>query len=123
MLVICLLNNIVLRGRGFCTSSIAQITGNVPSLLADIVDQDHRQLILRPRLLVPIKNYLAKRNRGVNCSYSTYRHIAIGVPQGSVLGQLLFDIFINDIFLMYKVLGSVSTPMTPLSTHATQTSQ
>ena len=38
MLVICLLNNIVLRGRGFCTSSIAQITGNVPRLLADIVD-------------------------------------------------------------------------------------
>ena len=38
MLVICLLNHIVLRGRGFCTSSIAQITGNVPRLLADIVD-------------------------------------------------------------------------------------
>ena len=37
MLVICLLNNIVLRGRGFCTSSTAQITGNVPRLLADIV--------------------------------------------------------------------------------------
>ena len=37
MLVICLLNNIVLRGRGFCTSSIAQITGNVPRLLAAIV--------------------------------------------------------------------------------------
>ena len=37
MLVICLLNNIVLRGRGFCTSSIVQITGNVPRLLADIV--------------------------------------------------------------------------------------
>ena len=37
MLVICFLNNIVLRGREFCTSSIAQITGNVPRLLADIV--------------------------------------------------------------------------------------
>ena len=37
MLVICLLNNIVLRGREFCTSSIAQITGNAPRLLADIV--------------------------------------------------------------------------------------
>ena len=38
MLVICFSNNIVLRGRGFCTSSIAQITGNVPRLLADSVD-------------------------------------------------------------------------------------
>ena len=39
MLVICLLNNIVLRGREFFTSSIAKITGNVPRLLADIVRQ------------------------------------------------------------------------------------
>ena len=46
MLVICLLNNIVLRGRGFCTSSIAQITGNVPRLLADIVAFDEKLTII-----------------------------------------------------------------------------
>ena len=45
MLVICLLNNIVLRGRGFCTSSIAQITGNVPRLLADIVHPVSQRLL------------------------------------------------------------------------------
>ena len=43
MLVICLLDNIVLKGRGFCTSSIAQITGNVPRLLADIVVHQNGQ--------------------------------------------------------------------------------
>ena len=43
MPVICLSNNIVLGGRGFCTSSIAQITGNVPRLLADIVEQNRRR--------------------------------------------------------------------------------
>ena len=45
MLVICLLNNIVLRGREFCTSSIAQITGNVPRLLADIVSLDYKKIV------------------------------------------------------------------------------
>ena len=59
MLVICLLNNIVLRGRGFCTSSIAQITGNVPRLLAGIVPvtssaDEERIGILRNYLLFNI---------------------------------------------------------------------
>ena len=48
-----------------------------------------------------IRSYLNQRlqRAGVNNSFSLCKDIITGVPRGSILGPLLFNIYINDIFL------------------------
>ena len=54
--------------------------------------------------LAYIYSYLTDRKQRtkVNGSFSEWADISCGVPQGSILGPLLFNIYLNDIFFFVK---------------------
>ena len=86
--------------KGFCAAVLTDLSKAFDCICHDLLIAKLNAYGLERNALKLVYDYLSNRSQKtkVGSSFSTYLDIVYGVPQGSILGPLLFNIDLGDLF-------------------------
>ena len=90
--------------KGYGGAVLMKFSKAFDTLIHDLLIAELHAYGFTRESLTLIKSYLTNclQRTKVNTNLSSWSELLIGIPQGSVLGPLLFNIYINELFILLK---------------------